>query len=73
MDFGAADITESSLPSSSDRPNDATAARKELKGYEELLGTLGTKHDEKEAKQSLCRVWTLGRLRFRPADDDEPQ
>ncbi|KAF7509360.1 hypothetical protein GJ744_008083 [Endocarpon pusillum] len=73
MDFEPADITESSLPSSSDRPNDATAARKELEGYEELPGTLGTKHDGKEVEQSLPRVRTLGRLRFRPADDDEPQ
>ena len=73
MDFDAADITQSSLPSSSDRPNDATAGRKELKDYEEPLGTIGTERDGEEVEQSLRRARTLGRLRFRPADDDEPQ
>ncbi len=73
MDFDAADITNGSLPSSSDGPNDATAGRKGLKDHEEPPGTINSERDGKKVEQPLQRVRTLGRLRFRPADDDEPQ
>lgn len=73
MDLNAADITESSLPSSSYGPNNATAGRKELEEYEEPPGTINNERDGKQVEQPLQRVRILGKLRFRPADDDEPQ
>lgn len=73
MAIDTADFKETSLPGSSNNSNNATASEKETEDRQQRSGSLNTEDDEVGTELPLQYVRTLGKLRFRPADDDEPQ
>lgn len=73
MDINTADFRESSVPGSSNGSNNTTAGRAQTTGSRKGSAIVRTYDEEEEAEQPPQHVWTLRKLRFRPADDDEPQ
>ncbi len=70
MDLDASNLKEKSrLHSSSGSDNAAV----EGKGEEQMPASAATEVDGAEPEQPLQHARTLGKMRFRPADDDEPQ
>jgi hypothetical protein len=64
---------ESRLTGSSKRPNDDMAIKTETEAGRQHSGSSMAEEDEAETEEPLQNIRTLGKLRFRPDDDDEPQ
>ena len=73
MDVDAADSKESSLPGPSNNLDHATAGRQKTDETRRQPETARTEDDDAETETPLQPVRALGKLRFRPADDNEPQ
>jgi hypothetical protein len=68
-----AELKEPTLTDSSKRSNDNMAIKTETEVGRGQSGSTMTEEDEAETEEPLQNVRTLGKLRFRPDDDDEPQ
>jgi hypothetical protein len=68
-----AELKEARLTGSSKRPNDDMAIKMETEAGRRQSGSSMAEEDEVETEEPLQNVRTLGKLRFRPDDDDEPQ
>ena len=75
MAIDTADFKEHSLPGSSDGPNGSTSDRIETVDSDKRSRILTAEDEDEDVEidQPFQHVRTLGKLRFRPADDDEPQ
>ena len=73
MGLDGADLKET-FPRPSRRVSGDLATRhEEIEQIRQRPGTTVTQPDKAEAQQPLQHVRKLGKLRLRPADDDEPQ
>lgn len=73
MALDAADCKESSFPVSSQGSNEEMVERIDTKESRTRSGNTESEGNKAETGLALQHIRTLGKLRFRPADDDEPQ
>jgi hypothetical protein len=73
MDIEATDAKETRSPQSGRGPSNGALAQGETEKSRQRRRSAPTEDGERENEQPLQHVRTLGKLRFRPADDDEPQ
>jgi hypothetical protein len=73
MDCDVADLKETSQSHSSSASNDPATANEKAEQSRQLPGPTESEVDGAEPEQPSQLVRTLGKMRFRPADDDEPQ
>lgn len=73
MDVDAENLKETSQPHASSGSDDAALGGIREEQSQRLPGTAAIGVDKAEPEQPLRRVRTLGKIRFRPADDEEPQ
>ena len=73
MDSDAADPYQSLQPHPSSASKDAAEGIEEAEQSRQQPDHMEIEADEAESERASQHVRTLGKMRFRPADDDEPQ